>query len=105
MNKLAPSTIAINPARSSLMSLDSSSSVSGIIELTTMPRYSETVSAFLPEFDRPQQIESMVIAQHFDQDILGDLGDAMSQFVESGQVWALLIGIVLGYLIRGLTTY
>ena len=70
-----------------------------------MPLYNGQVAAFAFGSAHKQQVESMVIAQYFDQDILGDLGNAMSQFVESGQVWALLIGIVLGYLIRGLTAY
>ncbi|MGP1371699.1 MAG: hypothetical protein ACTS3T_02640 [Almyronema sp.] len=49
--------------------------------------------------------ESVVIAQQFDQDILGELGSAFNTFYESGQIWALIIGIVIGYLIRGMTTY
>lgn len=49
--------------------------------------------------------QATVLAQQFDQDILGDMGSAWSNFIESGQVWALLIGIVLGYLMRGMTTY
>jgi hypothetical protein len=46
-----------------------------------------------------------VIGQYFDQDFFGSSGQIFSNFVESGQIWALLIGLVLGYLIRGLTTY
>lgn len=49
--------------------------------------------------------ESMVLAQQFDQDILGDMGRLWNTFIESGQVWALLIGIVVGYLLRNLTAY
>ncbi len=48
---------------------------------------------------------SMVLAQQFDQDILGDIAAAWKVFVESGQIWALLVGIVIGYLIRNLTAY
>ncbi|NER82590.1 MAG: hypothetical protein F6K42_24125 [Leptolyngbya sp. SIO1D8] len=47
---------------------------------------------------------AVVIAQ-FDQDILGDLSTAFQNFIDSGQVWALIIGIVLGYVVRGITTY
>ena len=50
-------------------------------------------------------VSAMVLAQQFDQDILGDFGNAWNTFIESGQVWALLIGFVLGYVIRGITTY
>ncbi|MEO0456643.1 MAG: hypothetical protein AAF152_08675 [Cyanobacteria bacterium P01_A01_bin.114] len=46
-----------------------------------------------------------IVGQYFDQDFFGSSGEILSNFVESGQVWALLIGIVIGYLIRGLTTY
>ncbi|ASC73127.1 hypothetical protein XM38_040890 [Halomicronema hongdechloris C2206] len=53
----------------------------------------------------PHQTKAVVLAQQFDQDILGDLGGAFNHFIESGQVWALVIGLVLGYLIRGLTAY
>jgi hypothetical protein len=47
----------------------------------------------------------VVLAQQFDQDILGDLGSVFRTFVDSGQVWALIIGIVIGYLFRSMTTY
>jgi hypothetical protein len=46
-----------------------------------------------------------IVGQYFDQDFLGDSGKLLNNFVESGQVWALLIGMVFGYLLRGLTTY
>jgi hypothetical protein len=46
-----------------------------------------------------------VVGQYFDQDFFGSSGKILSNFVESGQVWALLIGMVFGYLLRGLTTY
>ncbi|MFQ4140012.1 hypothetical protein PGN35_027240 [Nodosilinea sp. PGN35] len=48
---------------------------------------------------------SPVLAQQFDQDILGDMVDIWNNFVESGQLWALLFGIVLGYFIRNLTAF
>ncbi|WP_204140001.1 hypothetical protein [Halomicronema sp. CCY15110] len=46
-----------------------------------------------------------ILAQQFDQDILGDLGNVFSTFIESGQIWALLVGFVLGYMLRSVTTY
>ncbi|MEM6713867.1 MAG: hypothetical protein AAF622_02230 [Cyanobacteria bacterium P01_C01_bin.147] len=45
------------------------------------------------------------MAEQFEQDILADLGNVVSNFIESGQVWALIIGFVLGYVLRGVTTY
>lgn len=48
---------------------------------------------------------SPVLAQQFDQDILGDLMATWNNFVDSGQLWALLFGIVIGYFIRNLTAF
>lgn len=47
-----------------------------------------------------------VIAQQFDEDSFVDSsGEILGNFVDSGQLWALLIGIVIGYVLRGITTY
>ena len=46
-----------------------------------------------------------VLAQQFNQDVLGDIQKGFNNFVKTGQVWALLIGVILGYLIRSLTAY
>ena len=47
-----------------------------------------------------------VLAQALkDPDILGNIQTAFNNFVQSGQIWALLIGLFIGYLLRGLTTY
>lgn len=46
-----------------------------------------------------------VIAQQFEDTFFDRSGDILGNFVESGQLWALLIGIVIGYVIRGITTY
>ncbi|WP_008313544.1 hypothetical protein [Leptolyngbya sp. PCC 6406] len=51
------------------------------------------------------QTQAVVLAQQFDQDILGDLGTMAKNFVDSGQLWALIIGVVLGYMFRSMTTY
>ena len=49
--------------------------------------------------------QSLVVAQYFDQDILGDMNGAFGNFVESGQIWAMLIGFVIGYIFKSLTSY
>ncbi|PSB01428.1 hypothetical protein C7B64_18395 [Merismopedia glauca CCAP 1448/3] len=38
-----------------------------------------------------------------DTNVLGQMVDMWNTFIRSGQVWALLIGFVLGYLLRGIT--
>ncbi len=51
-------------------------------------------------------LNCIVVAQVIkDPDLLGTWNKSFDNFIESGQVWALLIGLVVGYLIRGLTTY
>lgn len=47
-----------------------------------------------------------VLAQAIeDPDILGQMQDAWNNFIETGQVWALLIGVFFGYLFKSLTGY
>ncbi len=47
-----------------------------------------------------------VLAQNVtDPDLIGQVQKAWNNFVETGQIWALLIGLVVGYLIRNLTSY
>lgn len=38
-------------------------------------------------------------------DILADFQNAWSNFVKTGQIWALLIGIFFGYLFRSMTSF
>ena len=40
-----------------------------------------------------------------DVDIIRDMKNAWDNFIDSGQVWALGIGLVLGYMLRSLTSY
>lgn len=46
-----------------------------------------------------------VVGQLIEDNFFDRSGDILGNFIESGQVWALLIGLVLGYAIRGMTTY
>jgi hypothetical protein len=52
-----------------------------------------------------QEPSTLVLAQFDDVDILRDMVNLWNTFIESGQVWALIIGLVIGYFVRGLTTY
>jgi hypothetical protein len=38
-------------------------------------------------------------------DLAGDVQRAFNNFVKTGQVWAFLIGVILGYLFRTFTSY
>jgi hypothetical protein len=47
-----------------------------------------------------------LLAQHInDSDLLGNFQKAFNSFIQSGQGWALLIGLIIGYIIRGFTSY
>lgn len=46
-----------------------------------------------------------VLAQQFETDVFADFRNFANNFVQSGQLWALIIGIVIGYILRGLTSY
>ncbi|HEY9819190.1 MAG TPA: hypothetical protein V6D35_00225 [Candidatus Sericytochromatia bacterium] len=38
-------------------------------------------------------------------DLLANVQNAWSNFVSTGQIWALLIGLALGYLFRSMTSF
>lgn len=40
-----------------------------------------------------------------DTDVIAQFQQSFKHFVESGQVWALVIGVVIGYLFRSFTSY
>ncbi|MEO0539500.1 MAG: hypothetical protein AAFZ80_01400 [Cyanobacteria bacterium P01_A01_bin.105] len=97
----------------------STANVSLLLKLVTAPQSSDlavfsappaptTLGLGSPGGGQPLldlSVDQYLVGQYFDQDFLGDTGKIFNTFVESGQIWALLIGIVLGYLIRGLTAY
>lgn len=66
---------------------------------------SPAATNLLPTTAEISPIQTTQVIAQFDQDILGDLSRVFGGFIESGQIWALLIGIVIGYVIRGITTY
>jgi hypothetical protein len=47
----------------------------------------------------------IVLAQQFQQDILGDLTKAFGKFVKTGQLWAMIIGFILGFVFKSITSY
>jgi hypothetical protein len=46
-----------------------------------------------------------VLAQQFETDVFAGTRAWFANFIESGQVWALIIGIILGYAFRSFTSY
>lgn len=50
-------------------------------------------------------VEWSLLAQQFEVDVFDRFNAFIANFIESGQAWALLIGIVLGYLIKSVFSY
>ncbi|HEY9837730.1 MAG TPA: hypothetical protein V6D27_12630 [Vampirovibrionales bacterium] len=75
------------------------SSLHELIAQWVLPSYSgEVVSPLIGESFR----QAIVLAQQVsDPDIMGRIKSAWDNFVATGQIWALIIGMVLGYLFRG----
>ncbi|MGB3492984.1 MAG: hypothetical protein WBA57_09675 [Elainellaceae cyanobacterium] len=46
-----------------------------------------------------------LLAQQFDTDVFAGPRTFFQNFIETGQVWALIIGVVIGYMMRSLTSY
>lgn len=46
-----------------------------------------------------------LLAQTFEDNLGSNFGNAWDNFIESGQVWALGIGLILGYIFRSFTAY
>ncbi|BAM51005.1 MULTISPECIES: hypothetical protein [unclassified Synechocystis] len=87
-----------------------------------MWQFTEVISIFVPSdwlghsyihwqmsqiISFPWLTDSMVFAQNISAiksiDILADFQNAWNNFIQSGQIWALIIGFVLGWGIRGFT--
>ncbi|MBD2409223.1 hypothetical protein FACHB389_15850 [Nostoc calcicola FACHB-389] len=67
-----------------------------------MSHYSDLISQFL--WNLP--VNLTVLAQTItDPDLMGQMQKSWNHFIQTGQVWALLIGLVIGYIIRNLTSY
>ena len=49
--------------------------------------------------------DALVLAQSTDADLVKEVQEAFKNFVETGQVWAMLIGLIVGYFVRGFTFY
>jgi hypothetical protein len=67
-----------------------------------MSHYSDLISQFLWHLP----VNWTPLAQTItDPDLMGQFQKSWSHFIQTGQVWALLIGLVIGYIIRNLTSY
>ncbi|MCP2731431.1 hypothetical protein [Limnofasciculus baicalensis] len=76
-----------------------------VLDLQAVTTLWHTIS-YLPELNSQVSLDWLVLAQNVtDPDVLGQMQRAFSNFINSGQVWALLIGLVVGYMFRGMSSY
>ena len=48
----------------------------------------------------------LVLAQEVNNpDVIGQMVNAWNNFVKTGQIWAFLIGLILGYVFRSFTSF
>lgn len=40
-----------------------------------------------------------------DANVIGQMQNAWNTFVKTGQIWAMIIGIIIGYMFKSLTSY
>lgn len=67
-----------------------------------MNYFNYLISEILGDFP----IDLTVFAQSVtDPDVIGQMQKIWNHFVQTGQIWALLIGVVVGYMFRNLTKY
>ncbi|MGB7413504.1 MAG: hypothetical protein WA902_04780 [Thermosynechococcaceae cyanobacterium] len=64
-----------------------------------------TSTSFAPEGLGQIILHLTPLAQTYQDNLGANLQGAWDNFIQSGQVWALLIGFVVGYIFRSITSY
>ena len=65
----------------------------------------EPITFYPGQLEATASTGTPLVAQYFDQDLIGSTGEMLHEFYESGQLWALLIGVALGYIIKSAFSY
>ncbi|MEG3437065.1 hypothetical protein V0288_08035 [Pannus brasiliensis CCIBt3594] len=65
----------------------------------------DTIHHLVAGVDLSPLTDSLMTITDKDVDIIGSFQKWFSNFIKSGQVWALIVGIVAGYLFKGMTSY
>ncbi len=53
--------------------------------------------------DLHSHVHMDLIAQQPKQDLMSDVGKSWENFVKTGQIWAMIIGVAVGYLFRSIS--
>jgi hypothetical protein len=70
--------------------------------LSSISHWSETLGSL----NNHLSMDWLVLAQQAsDTDLMANVQNSWNNFIKTGQVWALLIGIAIGYIFRGMTSF
>jgi hypothetical protein len=69
--------------------------------LANLSSWSDAGQAWLSHLS----LDWALLAQQFDTDVFKGARGIMGDFIQSGKLWTLLIGIAIGYMLRALTSY
>lgn len=80
--------------------------VEGIQAVPTLLNQISPWHNVLGELSHQLSVDWLVLAQDVSNvDALGQMVGAWNHFVKTGQVWALLIGLIIGYVFRSFTSF
>lgn len=51
------------------------------------------------------ELNGALLGQQFDTDVFATTRKIVGEFIKSGKLWTLMIGVVIGYVLKGLTSY
>lgn len=73
--------------------------------LADLSFWSDASQAWLNHWLNHSSLDWALLAQQFDTDVFKGARGIMGDFIQSGKLWTLLIGIAIGYMLRALTSY
>lgn len=80
-----------------------------ITTIQTLPAIADSITNWHTAFgvNAHFQVDWLFFAQDVSNtpDILANIQNAWGNFVKTGQIWAMLIGIFFGYLFRSMTSF
>jgi hypothetical protein len=80
--------------------------VEGIQAVPTLLNHISPWHSALGGLSHQLSVDWLVLAQEVrDPDVIGQMVSAWNHFVKTGQIWALLIGVIVGYVFRSFTSF
>lgn len=79
--------------------------VGSVLPLTTWFSHYTQVLSSMSQIVWHLPLHSTLAQSIKDPDLLGQWQKAFDHFIQTGQVWALLIGIFIGFLVKSMTSF